>query len=395
MSFVELPVEQDPEAMIESGFEDLETALPGWKPNAGNPETWLMRAMVTRLTSPLAILAGDVGAEIFYRFGEDIVKVQPIEAVAATVTSTWKATDTAGYSIEAGTQVSVATSGDESVGFVVTTEVKIAPGSNETAAGAVVLQAVVPGTVGNTRTGTATVVNALPWVSSITLVGESSGGLDAETPDEYLDRLTDTMTTLAPRPILARDVEILARNVPGVYRAVVMDLYNPATDEAENTATWDSEKAASVAAVDAAGVKISTPVKELLDKELQAKREVNFIFTVIDPTSTEIDVTYQVVPLAGYSQAEANASAKAAIEAWLSPAVWGTVSNQGIVVPRSWTNQRTLRFQDLVTVINTAVGVDYYTELKFAETGKTLEQKDVNLKGAACLPKAKTIKVGP
>lgn len=386
--FIEIPIELNGEAMVEESYGDMEERFPGWEPAPGNLETWLIRAMLTRLVSPLAILAADVGAEIFYRFGEEVAKVAPISAIPASTSTAWVVKDTAGYTIPAGTIVNLATGGASSVAFRTVLDTVIPEGSAE--AKGVVIEAVEPGTAGNELSGAATLIDALNFVTSIETEGATSGGLDDEDPSDYLGRLAETLQTMAPRPILAKDVAILARSVPGIGRAVALDNYNPATDVAEEPSTWDSEKATAVAVASASGLPLSAGVKATLEAELEAKRELNYIFSIIDPTYTEISVTFQVVAQAGFDLAEVQQAVISALAELLNPATWGQRSWEGRLDPSSWVNTRTLRYQDVVTVVNNAPGVDYYTELKV--NGATA---DVLLAGAAPLVKAGTLKVGP
>lgn len=390
-SFIELPVELNGAAMKAEIFAVLEEAFPGWESNSGNPETFLVEAMVDRLTIPLAQMASDVAAEIFNAFGEQIVKVLPIEATPATVKSTWTMVDKEGYKIKAGTQVNIPTSGNTGEGFRVVNEVVIPKESLSTEAGEVVLEAIEPGTEANGLSGGAKPEDTLNYIASIALVGESSGGTEAEESSEYLDRLAETMQTLAPRPILPSDVEILARNIAGVSRAVALDLFNPETDDPEDPETWLSERTCTVAVADEEGEPCSELVKAAVEADLQSKREVNFVFFVINGTYTTIAMHFKVVPRIGVDQTAADEDTKAALEDFLAPDRFGADS---ITDTRSWNNQTMLRYQDLVTVVNNLPSVDHYTVLKVAKEGGELKEADVALAGPAALTKPGKIEVG-
>jgi uncharacterized phage protein gp47/JayE len=67
---------------------------------------------------------------------------------------------------------------------------------------------------------------------TVTLDAPTAGGVDAESDADYLDRLHELLTLLAPRPILPNDFAVLARTVAGVGRATAIDLYNPTTGKA-------------------------------------------------------------------------------------------------------------------------------------------------------------------
>jgi hypothetical protein len=392
MSFIELPVEFDGAALKATIYASMEERFPGWEPNPNSPEVAIIDELVDRLSVPLGQLAADVAAEIFYSYGEKIVKVQPIAATPATVKSTWVMVDAAGYEIKAGTQVNVATSGNTGEGFRVVSAVEVPPSSSETAEGEVLLEAIEPGTAANGLDGDAKPEDTLNFVDSITLVGESTGGEEAEDAETYLSRLAETMETLAPRPIIPRDVEILARNVPGVFRALALDLFDPETDDPNDQETWDSERTTSVAVCDSEGEPCSVPVKEAVEADLSAKREANFRFFVLDPDYTVIAAKYQIVAKDGFDQATEEANAAAAIASFLAPNLFGVDASSDV---RSWNDQRVVRYQDLVTVLNNLQGVDHYTELKIGKEGGELGEADVPLEGAAPLTKPGAIEVGP
>lgn len=390
-AFIELPVAFDGVTLKASIYAGMEDRFPGWEANDNSPEKVMIDEMVDRLMVPLGQLAADVAAEIFYRYGEQIVKVLPITATPATVKSTWVMVDAAGYEIKAGTQVNVPTSGNAGEGFRVINAVVVPPASSETGAGEVLLEAIKPGTAANELEGEAKPEDTLNFVDSITLVGKSTGGEEAEDTTTYLNRLAETMETLAPRPIIPRDVEILARNVPGVFRAVALDLFDPESDDPDDPETWTTERTVSVAVCDAAGEPCSAPVKEALEADLEAKREANFRFFAIDGTYTTIAAKFQIVAKDGFDQATEEANAAAALAAFLAPNAFGVDSATDA---RSWNNQRLVRYQDLVTVLNNLQGVDHYSELKIG-VGEALGEADVPLEGAAPLTKPGAIEIGP
>jgi hypothetical protein len=391
-AFVELPVEFDGATLKAQLYTAMEERFPGWVPNDNNPEKWLIDTMVDRLMVPLGQLAADVAAELFYSYGEKIVNVQPIAATPATVKSTWTMIDAKGYEIKAGTQVNVPTSGNTGEGFRVVNAVAVPAASTTTEEGEVLLEAIEPGTAANELEGEAKPEDTLNFVESIELVGASSGGEAAEDPATYLNRLAETMETLSPSPIIPRDVEILARNVPGVFRAVALDLFDPETDDPDDPETWLTERTVTVAVCDLAGEPCSAPVKAALKADLEAKREANFRFFVIDGTYTVIAIKFQIAAKDGFDQAAQEVTAAAALAAFLAPIAFGV---DAATDARSWNNQRVVRYQDLVTVLNNLQGVDHYTELKIGKEGGALGEADVALEGAAPLTKPGKIEVGP
>lgn len=392
-SFIELPVVVSGQQLKAEVYAKMEEQFPGWRPDPNNPEKWLIDAMVDRLTVPLSQLAADVAAELFNQYGQQIVKVLPHEAVPATVKSTWKMKDKAGYEIPAGTQVRIPTSGNTDQGFRVVNTVIVPKESESTEPGQVLLEAIEPGEAANHLVGEARLEDTLEIIAAeeaIMLVGESTGGADAETPEEFLGRLNETMETLSPRPVIPRHAAILARNIAGVHRSVALDLFNPETDDPEKPETWLTERCISVVVCDAAGEPCAAPVKEAVKADLESKREVNFLFFVLDPIYTTIKVKFSIVVLPGYDQAEVEATAVAALEELLSPANFGTDPTTD---ERSWLNRTKLYYQDVVTVLNNQQGVDHFTELKIGKEGGAYGEVDIALAGPAALTKAGKIEV--
>lgn len=387
-SFYEIPITIEPEQMVEDCFADMAERFPGWEPAEGNPETFLIRALVYRLFVPLAELAADVPAEVFHRFGEEIVALAPDEAQAATVETTWTMIDDSGYTIPEGTQVDIAATGSEAVGFRVVEEVLVPNGSTATSAGEVLLEAIEPGAAGNDLPGPATLVDALAYVDSIALVGTPAGGADAEDPDVYLSRLAATMQTLSTTPIIARDVEILARNVSGVTRAVALDNFDPGVDDPDDPGTWDSEKTTTVVVHGPDGAACSAPVKAEVESELAARREENFAFHVEDPDYATINVNFAVTPLSGFEQGTVDADVIAALTEALSPGAWGALPPDE---ETAWVNRPTIYYQDLSTLVNNVEGVDIHTTLEFEIDGVGFASVDVEMPGAAPLPEPGTI----
>lgn len=382
MSYFKIPLELNPEVLIEEIFASMEAAFPGWTPNPGDAEVRLTRQIVYTLFSPLAQLASEGADEILTRFGEEIANVQPHESTPASGMVKITVQDAAGYTIPAGTQIDLSRTGSELIGFRTIAAAEVAVGKSEIKE--VPIEAIETGTEGNGLNGDASLVDALAYVSNIELEGETSGGEDAEEPEAYLSRLAETMQTFADRPIIARDVAILARAIAGVSRATVLDNYNAETAESEK------EKTTTIAVVSADGGLVGIPVKEAVKTFFDERREVNYLFFVIDPTFTQVDIEAVLVPVTGFSQEEAIAQTKAALEEFLDPAVWGTGVNQD---PAVWENETAVRFQDVVTVVNNVQAVDHYTTLKIRIHSGAFATSDLTLEGKAPLPKAGEMKL--
>lgn len=369
--YLDFPLDDDDGELAAAAFAYLIGNVPGYVPRDGHLESWMIPALA-RMVAEARRVGSLVPIEIFRYFGRTLLGLEPVDPAYATVPTTWTMVDDLGYTIHAGTVAAFRVAGDELVGFQVVADVVIPPGQDATGAGAVEMQALAPGTAANELgPGAMNLVTALASVDSVVATEETAGGDDGESDDEYVDRLAEQLRLLTPRPILANDFAVLARTVPGVHRATALDNYNPADD------TFGNERMVAVAAVDEAGAAIGAPVKAELAAYLEAQREVNFVVNVMDPTFTPVDVAFTYTTLDGYDSAEVGAAAEAAVAAFLSPAVWGG----GLLSPPEWTNQTTVYFWEIVTVLNNVEGLDRLTALTVEGAGA-----DVVLAGRAPLP---------
>lgn len=383
-NYIEFQFSTDPSELWQDAVDYIKDRVPGWEPSEGSFINIQLEA-----ESNMAAEVRDIGAVMpkaaFRAFGAKIINIPPADEAFATVPSTWTAKDNAGYTIIAGTLVAIPIDGSSNAGFEVVDDVTIPAGSTATAAGEVILQAVLPGSQATDLGGVGVlvdVVDSVAFVDNVALTAATSGGVDAEDDDAYLDRLSDELRLLTPRPILPEDFAVLARNTVGVGRAVALDGYNPADD------TYNNERMVTVAVVDIDGNNLTMPIKDAVSASLEAQREINFIVNVIDPTHTSIDVTFNAVAYTGWDAPEVQGRAVAAIEQYLDPSTWGTISGTG-EAPQ-WSNVNKVRYLELTTVLNNVPGLDYVTGLTFAATGDPLATADVDLPGPIPLPFAGT-----
>ena len=246
MTYIPVDIEADPTDLAEAAYEYLETEVPGWLPSPGNLEAWLIEAL-SQMAGELRALALLVPNEIFGYYGESIANTPPFSATPATGTTTWTMVDTAGYTVDAGSLIAVSPPASlDSYAFSVQQAFTVPPGQKVQTG--VLVESVEPGSEASGLTGTVDVIDPLAFVSTVTLDAATAGGTDDEDPDAYIARLSDLMTLLSPRPILAPDFAILAqKTVPGVARATSIDLWKG------DTGTPNVPRCVSVAAVDVDG----------------------------------------------------------------------------------------------------------------------------------------------
>lgn len=255
MAFVEVELTTNEQTIREEGIAKLKELLEakglvGWEANEADLSI-IQIATDASMVPIVAQIAAVVPPAIFRKFGTELVKVLYNEGAAATVTTKWTLLEEGGeyaaHTIEAGTQLSIG-----ELAFQVQANTSVAKGE---ATKNVVLVAVERGTEFNNLTGTVQLVNALSYVKEVTIIGETTGGVNQESDEEYENRLQAGLKLQAPRPITAANFAEMALQVPStivptgviVGRTTAIDGYNGATNEAEATVTSGSTELSEIA----------------------------------------------------------------------------------------------------------------------------------------------------
>jgi hypothetical protein len=359
--YVRIPNPQSDDEIATTALDYVQAIFPRWVPRQGELAVRLIEA-VARVLSILWQLVSTVEDAIFRSFGP-LVGIDPLDATSATSASTWTLADTDGHTIPAGTQVGIRVNADTLVPFVTVSDVTVLPGDSATDAGEVLISAVTPGAAASGLGGIGValeLIDPLAWVDTAVLTAATTGGVDAEADDDYMDRLVGEYQLLTRTPILPNDFVNASRRIAGVDRALALDLYNPADD------TFGNERMVTVVPIDASGQPLSSGVKTALDASLQATREVNFVVNIMDATYTTIDVATSFSVYAGYSGSEVAARVVAALASYLSPANWGKprVGDQ-----HAWLLVPKVRYLELATLINNVEGVNEVNLLLFGASG--------------------------
>lgn len=381
-SFTNIDVPTTADEFAESVYEQIQTTWPDWQPSPGNLETRLVEAF-SRLAEEVSILASSSALAIFRSFGESIINIPPQEAEVARGDSTWTMKDNAGYTITAGTEVIVARTGDERYAFQVGADVVVPPGSTATAAGAVPLEALIAGEDANGLTANPELISAYDYLSDvngIVLTAPTSGGVDAETEGEYVDRLVEELQLMTPTPILPDEFAVLARRNPSVFRAVAIDGWNGATTT--------NERYVGLVLLDEAGEDVSSGVKTTVQAELDAMREINFVVYIGAPTYTNIFVTCTVRCYVGFVPADVDAAVTEAITEYLKPYNWGRA--QYGEPGNTWINSATVRRNDLIALVDNVPGVNYVESLTLGTSTAPAGTSDISLSGTVPLTRPAT-----
>jgi hypothetical protein len=388
--YITYPLVADARDLMQTCFDYMATQFPGWAPSEGQLDTAIIEAVGSE-AADIASLTTEVPKSIFRYFGAKLMGVIPQDAVAATATTTWFATDTLGHIIPAGSQVSISDSDGNVIPFTTLSDIQIAAGSNQTSTGQVVIIAVAPGAdssgVGIVG-GNIDSVDVFTWLDHIRQDTITTGGVDAESDDDYLNRLSFELSLNSPRPILPNDFAILALNAdPTIQRATAIDGYNPADSTSGN------QRMVTVVALDSLGVGVNSTIRTKIQTYLNSLRELNFIVNTTTPTVSLIDVTTTLTVLKSYAVTDVHDRVVTAIQDFLDPSMWGVDPSDDPNDPVSWINTTKVSYLELATAVNQVPGVALITALTLGLHGGGLSSADYTMTGVAPLPNPSTITV--
>lgn len=223
------PIDTDPDAILQELTEYIQGFYPDWEPSQGQLD-YLIARFISLKAATIADMASRVLRGIYTYFGSSIVNIQPTPGASAQVSTTWTAINTLGpYTIDAGTEFGILDALNE-LHLFTTDAVATIPFGSSTVSD-VLATSTEEGVDGNTLSGLLQPVEQIDWLSTASTMAPSSGGIDAESETDYLNRLTANLGLMAPRPILARDYALLSRNITGIWRAIGLDNYLPGTNE--------------------------------------------------------------------------------------------------------------------------------------------------------------------
>jgi uncharacterized phage protein gp47/JayE len=400
--YVDLDLVVDATELSNVALDYMADVISGWTPRPANVITVLLEGN-GQMAAEALDQASPIPPAVYATIGETVYGITRQVAVPAVATATFTfAADTPAVMVDAQSQLVVPNpSGDPQV-FLTDADITAPAGGGDVQVG---VTAEEPGAQANGSFGTAELVTDVDGVETIT-VTQAQGGVDEEDDDTYLDRLTNLLTLLAPRPILPNDFAVLAMQIPGVGRALAIDLYipgaseNPVGDtdapECDGTPHTNVPRALTIAITDTDGGAPDTALKQRVWETIDAQREVNFLTYVIGPTYTVIDVQATVVGYPGKIPADVEAAAEAMLAQWLDPANWGTMPGAG--GPREWAQNTKARLYEAVDYLNRAQNVFYVTDVQLrgypvGGSPGAWTTADVDMPGAAPLPQAGTLTV--
>jgi hypothetical protein len=396
--YIELDLVADPDAMAAASFNFMLTAIPGYQSRPANPETVLLEANA-QIGAEVIEQVAQVPPSLFAYYGTSFMGLPPYEGIPAQAiaTLTFDA-DVAPLTIDTGWMVTAFNPNGDAITFQTIAAVDAPAGGGVKT---VTVEALEPGADANGVYGLAEPVEVIDGLASVVL-DTAVGGADEEDADEYLDRLADAMSILAPRPILAPDHAVMARQVPGVGRSTAIDLYQAGTNDnpiasstlpggtsspvAPGAGVSGVERCVTTVITDEDGNAPGIPLKQSVYNLLDSQREVNFLIYVIGPQVSTVHVTLSVVRYAGYADADVIAAVQDSLTSWLTTQ-WGVPSG-GTVGPEMWVNQKVIRIYEVIDWANRADGVNYVVDgsVRIAIGGGAMSATDLTLPGAAPQP---------
>jgi hypothetical protein len=381
VTFVYTPPEvtTDPAVLAANAKALLEAELPGWRSSPGSIEDLLIDAFSFPAGEQAEVLVTQLNAQ-FQSLGP-LVSLSPNEAKAATSVATITFTGTAGYTLAAGELVvGVRDANGELQGFRNEGAITVAAGLSTITA---TLTAEEPGSAANGLSGIAELVNAPSFVSKVELA-TSGEGIEAESEEEYLDRLAEQFAILKPGPVQAADAATYARGIQGVYRVTAVNLLKPAAaDGGEGVEETAVEKCCTLAGTDALGAAWSAAVKTKVKEALETLREPNFRWFVVNPHFRKISVTATAYAWPGENLTTVKEAIEAALKGFLNPATWATDRTGR---PQRWANDPVVRQSELYKAVAAVPGVRYVESLTFAKQGEALGTANVTIEPASKVP---------
>jgi hypothetical protein len=230
------PLDTDNEVIFQDFVAYVQQFFPEWHPSEGQLDIIIARYFAMQAAST-ADMASRVQRAIYRYFGSNLAGIGPLPGSPARATVTFVVDDPADppvdRSLPFGSLVGLTDRNGDIQVFSLLDDLDITAGD---LAGDVLTQAIELGSAANGITGSVELIEMVEWISSASVVGSSSGGSDPEDDGVYVQRLTENLALMAPRPILADDFTVFAQNIPGVWRAAVLDNFNPGVHEKQRIA---------------------------------------------------------------------------------------------------------------------------------------------------------------
>lgn len=232
------PFDTDPEEIFQRFVEFIQVNYPDWQPSDGQLDVMTARFFSTQIAMA-ADLASNVQRSIFRYFGSTILNIQPLMgSYAQGVGNFFKlAGPGTAQTLPFGTFVGLT---DRNGDVAIFSTMADGVFSDADTVQQIEIQAIEEGEFSSRLSGTIQMVEMTDWITNAVMVGETSGGADAESDELYLQRLVDNIALMTPRPIMASDFAIISKNIPGVWRSAVLDNFEPGENMIQSVVVTNS-----------------------------------------------------------------------------------------------------------------------------------------------------------
>src|SRR5687768_8727650 len=158
-NFVDIPIETDEATLVDAAIDRLSEQWPNWEPNEGDLEVVQIEA-IAPLAANAARVAAQVPSTAVRTIGTTLFGIAYDDGVPATGLIDLTLTDTAGHTIDAGTEFDV-----DGVAFATDADTVVAP--TFSSALNVPITCTVDGVVGNDLQGDSVVpISSVPYVDT-------------------------------------------------------------------------------------------------------------------------------------------------------------------------------------------------------------------------------------
>lgn len=352
--------DKEPAELVDRAVTDRLVKFPGWDPLEANTEMTLIEALALVVAEGVFALnrVPDAVVEVLLRlFG--IVRDLGAPATAA---AEFTLADNVGHDVPVGTRLRLELAAGIVVDFLTDVTLTVLPG-NLTGIVTITSTTNTADANGAVAGTDLELVDAVPFVESVALDTAVAAGAGPETDEEWRSRAITAFGALNSTLVNPEDFTAAALQWPTVYRATVLDDWDPTLAAGAGAA---ANGHVTIAVAGEAGALLSAPDKANLLASLDARAYAALVPHVIDATITAEPVTTQVKAAAGADGPTVQAGVEAAIDDYLNPDTWVDAAGT------SWPH--VLRRNELLAVLAGVDGVDYVNTL-------TVPAADVNLPG--------------
>lgn len=349
--------------LLNAAVTHAQSVMPEWKPRGGNTELVLMESLAVMLGPEILAVQLAAPRMLEQLMGLYGITRNPGRPAVGRVLFT--VTDSAPVQvIPAGTRLRM-TLGEFAPSLDLVTDELLTIVTTAGLTGEVAVTVDMVGTEPNgTPAGTdLDVVDSLPFVESVRLNEPLRDGLDVETDESFDARAASAIGRQTTTLVHARNFELAALTIVGVGRVRALDNYDPATPGA----TTYGHVTVALGGHD--GAPLSLEAMEDARRMLSEQALASLSIHTVEADYTDLTLAVEVKGALGWEVADVQASVRAALADWLSPASW------------DWRSSAS-QFE-IVSVVANAAGV---REVVAVPNGLTLN-------GVAPLPRLGTVTV--